>query len=233
MNNHHLYLLLDLGAISIPLLASFYPKARFISSWRRIVPAIFIPMLLFILWDVWFTHIGVWGFNQQYLTGLYFLLLPVEEWLFFICIPYACLFTYFAFKHFIKMPNARGWEGYSLGVISMITGIIFYENAYTSATFIGLGGVLIYIGWSKWPYLLQFLVSFLIILVPFFLLNGILTGSWMSEPVVWYNDQENLGIRIGTIPLEDAFYGMFLLLFNTLIWETKKLSGVVANAHKS
>jgi lycopene cyclase domain-containing protein len=42
--------------------------------------------------------------------------------------------------------------------------------------------------------------------------NGFLTGSWIHEQVVWYNDAENLGIKIGTVPIEDSIYALSMLL---------------------
>jgi lycopene cyclase domain-containing protein len=59
-----------------------------------------------------------------------------------------------------------------------------------------------------------FLLSYAISLIPFFLVNGVLT----SLPVVWYNDAQNMGIRLWTIPLEDAIYLLGLLLPIHLIY---------------
>jgi lycopene cyclase domain-containing protein len=53
----------------------------------------------------------------------------------------------------------------------------------------------------------------------FFIVNGILTGTGLAQPVVSYNDQENLGIRLLTIPIEDVVYGFELLLLNFFLYE--------------
>jgi len=70
----------------------------------------------------------------------------------------------------------------------------------------------------------KFYITFLVILVPFLLVNGILTGSFIKQEVVWYNDHENLGIRIFTIPVEDFGYAFSLILFNLLL--ISKLKGL-------
>ncbi len=58
----------------------------------------------------------------------------------------------------------------------------------------------------------RFLAAYAICLIPFLLVNGLLTAL----PVVLYNDSENIGLRIYTIPAEDVFYGMLLVLGN--VW---------------
>lgn len=48
---------------------------------------------------------------------------------------------------------------------------------------------------------------FTILMLGFLPVNGVLTGTGLDNPIVNYNPTEFLGIRIGTIPIEDAVYG--------------------------
>ena len=64
-----------------------------------------LTMGVFIPWDVIFTINGVWGFNSDYFLGFEIFSLPLEEWLFFICIPFACVFTHYALL--LYFPNLK------------------------------------------------------------------------------------------------------------------------------
>jgi len=223
LNPKFLYLALDVFSILFPLLFSFYPKSNFSKKWKYLWVAILIPGAIFISWDESFTQLGVWGFNEKYLTGIFIGSLPLEEVLFFICIPYACVFTYEALKYLVKKDYFKSKQK----IISIILiagcltlGLFNLEKWYTSVTFISLA---IYLAAMQFiwrvDYLGRFYFSYLFVLIPFFLVNGVLTGSWIEDPVVWYNDTENLGIRMGTIPVEDTFYGMLLIVMNVSIFE--------------
>ncbi len=67
-----------------------------------------------------------------------------------------------------------------------------------------------------------------ILLIPFFIVNGILTGTGLEEPVVWYNDSRNLGIRLLSIPIEDVVYGFEMILLTIFFYAfyVKKLKPV-------
>lgn len=223
MKPKYLYLTVDILTILVPFLASFYPKSPFYKQWRYLVPAIIIPAILFLIWDEIFTRQGVWGFNPEYLTGIYLGTLPLEEVLFFICIPYACVFTYFALNHLIEkdylFPHQELISS-ALIIILLVIGARNMEKLYTGVTFILLALLLAYVVIKVRPrYMGRFYFAFGVILIPFFIVNGILTGSWIEREVVWYNNDHNLSLRLGTIPVEDIFYGMMMMLMNIVIFE--------------
>lgn len=217
-----LYLFLDLGALIVPLIFSFHPRIRFDRQWRAFWPACIAVAALFIAWDAAFTSIGVWGFNERYQLGPQIPGLPIEEVLFFICIPYACVFTFHVFGTLKADPwNARAsrWVTWGLVVLLAVVGVLNVDRWYTATTFLALAIALGILNGSGARFIGRFLVTYAAILIPFFLINGILTGSFIQDEVVWYNDAENLGIRLGTIPVEDVFYGMLLILLNVVLFE--------------
>lgn len=219
----YLYLSINLLSVSVPLLASFYPKAPFYKKWKYAIPAILATAVVFVIWDEAFTQIGVWGFNERYLTGIKMGSLPLEEVLFFICIPYACLFTYFALNHLVEKDHLFPHQeliSSGLIVLLLVLGMHSYEKLYTGVTLVALALLLAFSMLKLRPrYMGRFYFAFGVILIPFFIVNGILTGSFIEEEVVWYNNAENSGIRLGTIPVEDAFYGMLLILLNVMGFE--------------
>lgn len=227
MNSHYTYLLIDFFTIIFPLAFSFHAKYQFSKKWKYLLPTIGIPALIFIAWDMAFTNMGVWGFNPKYTLGLYVYNLPIEEILFFICVPYACLFLYEVVNYFEKKDLVGPYAPYISIMLSMFLfslGLLNNSRWYTGVTFIACAILIALLQWKlKSPFLGRFYFSYVFILIPFFIVNGILTGSFLSEPVVWYNEKEMLGVRMGTIPFEDTFYGMMLLLMNISIFEYQQI----------
>jgi lycopene cyclase domain-containing protein len=220
----YIYLWLNIFTISIPFIFSFHKKLNFYKTWVAFWPAVLITAAIFILWDIYFTQIGVWGFNPDYLVGINIFNLPLEEWLFFFCIPYAIVFTYASVKKLIKSD----FFSTSANKISIIFAILLLmiaffntEQIYTFVTFFATGVfLLIHRFLLKPTYMGKYYISYLITFIgPFLLVNGILTGSFIEEQVVWYNNSENLSFRVFTIPIEDFVYGFLLYLMNVTLYE--------------
>jgi len=211
-----LYLWLNLGSFIIPFIFSFHPRLNFYKKWKSLILGIIVMMAIFIPWDIIFTDNGFWGFNPAYLTGYYLLGLPVEEWLFFICIPYACIFTHYALLEI--SPKFRfGQRTTHVIYISLITVLIivlwyFYDRWYTLLSFVFCLLILAIVYNTRKQLLRSFFATYLVILIPFLIVNGVLTGTGIEDQVVWYNDNENLGKRILTIPVEDSIYNLGMLL---------------------
>lgn len=217
------YLIVDLSSVLVPFLFSFHPKLKFYLHFKAVWPALLFPAILFLLWDSLFTFMGVWGFNPRYLIGVNLFNLPLEEILFFICIPYACLFTYYCLNLFYQFK----WSNQitrlivlSIVIVLLLIGGLNLEKAYTSTTFLGTAIILVLLTFVlKVSWLAKLLSIYPVLLIPFFIVNGILTGTGLDEPIVWYNDSENMGIRLLTIPIEDIVYGFEMMLLSVFVFE--------------
>ncbi|MCX7744455.1 MAG: lycopene cyclase domain-containing protein [Flavobacteriales bacterium] len=234
MDSRYTYFVLDLASIFFPLILSFDKKVHFYTRWKFLFPALFFNAVIFIAWDEFFTRMGIWYFNPDYLLGYYIGSLPIEEWLFFLAIPYACIFIYDCLKAYFPdfLQSVARRITYLAIPLFFILGFIYIQHWYTAVTFLLLAIILLFhILIYKTRFLGYFYLMWLIHLVPFFIINGYLT----SLPVVIYNNAENMGIRIGTIPFEDAFYSMLKLIIIVSLYEGLQLykNKKFVNSHKN
>ncbi len=216
-----LYFILLIASVGVPLLLSFDKRLRFYTKWKYVFPSIIAVATVYIFFDIILTQNGVWGFNPKYLSGIYFYNLPIEECLFFIAIPYASLFLHYSVLEYF--PNLKLKDemvkiiSFSLIAGSLAILIFNFHNQYTLYILVKFIVVLLLSNFEKNKTINVFYLTFLVILIPFVIVNGILTGSFIDEEVIWYNNAENLGIRFFTIPVEDFAYAFSMIFFNLLL----------------
>lgn len=221
------YLLINFLTIFFPIVLSFDKRVAFFKSWRFTFPALLITGLLFLFWDYLFTIYGVWSFNPEYIIGFNILNLPIEEILFFITVPFACIFVYECLNYYVKTDLLKRFSSpisYLLIAFSGLMVFLYYDRVYSLITFGLLAVVLIITEFIvKSTIMSRFYLAYLVSLIPFYLVNGLLT----SIPIVMYNDAENMAIRVGTIPLEDHFYSLSMLLINILLFDYFRKKGAL------
>ena len=217
------YLFVNVACVAFPLFFSFHPAIKFNREFKAFFAANFISALGFIIWDVIFTEEGIWGFNEEFVVGIKVYNLPIEEILFFVCIPFACVFTY----RCLNSIFTRRWSGnaekgitFFFSVSFFVLGLWFWRRTYTATTFISFAIVLFLIRFIfRQAWVGSLYRAWLILLFPFLIINGILTGTGLSSPVVWYNNRETMGIRFLTIPVEDFVYGLELVMLTVFFYE--------------
>ena len=213
------YLLINFLTIIFPVLLSFDKRVAFHKTWKFIWPGMAITGLVFLFWDVLFTIKGVWSFNSEYISGIRFFELPLEEILFFLTVPFSCIFIYACLNYYIKWSipeNISKWISALLIFLSLLMVGFYPDRIYTVVTFSLLLVLLIllqYVFKSAW--LKRFYMAYIVSLLPFYIVNGVLTAI----PIVLYNNAENMSKRVGTIPVEDHFYSMALLVMNVGFFE--------------
>jgi len=224
---HATYFLLHILSLSFPLLRSFEHRIKYWKQFPYLWQGMLATAVFFIGFDIWFAEIGIWWFNPKYLSGIWLVNLPIEEWLFFFVVPYCCIFIYEAVGYYLPanpLKTATPAITWILIIGLLLVSMLNYDKMYTFYK-LGLAAVGLLVHWLifRYKYLGKFFVSFLFACIPFLLYNGVLT----SLPVVSYNNEENLNIRLGNlihlpflnIPIEDFGYNLLMLLMNVTFFE--------------
>jgi len=221
------YLYLNIIIIAFPLIFSF--ERRWIKFHTKIKPllvSLLIVGILFIAWDIFATSRGHWAFNPIYVNETAFMGLPIEEILFFVTVPYSCLFVFDSILYFIgnkRLFSQSKWIFFAIGALITLSAVIFYGKEYTVLAIISVGLTILFVSIvnvklfssrAYWIYTFLTLTLFLIF-------NYILT----STPVVLYSQNAITGFRITTIPIEDFLfnYSMLTNYLTVYLWASKKL----------
>ncbi len=102
------YLLLMAGCAVLTLPLELVLHARVYRRIGRLVRALWLPVLTFVVWDSVAIHRGHWRFNPRYVTG--WTLpggVPVEELAFFVVIPTCALLCFEACSWLLNQRSGR------------------------------------------------------------------------------------------------------------------------------
>ncbi|MBN2030590.1 lycopene cyclase domain-containing protein [bacterium] len=216
------YLIFNIIVLTGPLVFSHDRKVRFVDYWTKAFISITMVMIPFLIWDIEVSGIH-WHFNEKYTLPVRIWGLPLEEILFFISVPFACLFiwqimvtekqTTFFNNQIVLYIIALA--GCFLSFLAMSTGKLYTSIAcFTLVLTIFLDRILkTHLLSQKRTYLYLIIITGLI-----FVFNGYLT----TRPVVLYESNYLTNIRIGTVPIEDFGYGYALILLCTVLFEKLK-----------
>jgi len=219
------YLILMIVSISVPLAQSFQTKKQYKSKIKYIIPAILITSAFFLIWDINFTEAKIWSFNSEYTIGTNIKGLPIEEWLFFLVVPYCCVFIYEIVK--VDLEKYEFANFFTVLSLFLIVGFglisYFYRHQlYTFLAFLLPSVYLAYIVLRNQfkQHITKFYFCYFFSLIPLLIVYGILA----SLPLVEYNPAHILNIRIINIPVEDFTYFFLMLLMVITIYERLKES---------
>ncbi len=243
MFGHFTYSFVLAITFTAPFILGFHPSVDFNRQWRKIATGLFWIALIYIPWDIVKTYYGVWSFNTNYILGIFLFNLPLEEVLFFVTTPFACLFSFASFQyHWSKISSHHIFGDYQTSAkigwlvligLSILVLMLKPTGWYTSSAILA-ALITTTIAYKKLSSLsfTQAVVSWMVLLIPFYICNGILTGLHFWEYPFWnthsnaiqnavviYNNEENCGIRIWSVPLEDFFYGIGFFWISVLNWK--------------
>lgn len=213
------YLLINILIILFPLVLSFDKNLRFYKKVKYVLASILIVSPAYIIWDIIATDRGDWAFSKNHLLGIYIFNLPLEEILFFITVPYSCIFIYETIRFYLRDKEYSVTKNIlSIPVIILILlALVFNKYTYTFTVLLFTAAFFLLAILINYSLLNSkvFWISILICFIPFFIVNYYLT----SIPVVTYNDLAFSAVRVITIPLEDFLYSFSMVALWILFYE--------------
>jgi lycopene cyclase domain-containing protein len=96
------YCIVLAAVLLFPLALSFDRKLEIYAHARSLAKTMAAVAIPFWIWDTIATTRGHWWFNNSYVLGLNLLGLPIEEWLFFLVVPFVSIFTWESTKYFMR-----------------------------------------------------------------------------------------------------------------------------------
>ena len=204
------------GVVAILFGVSLNKRLSILSSVKYMFPAVAFSAAILIMIDLQFAKLAVWSFNPKYVLGINLLDLPVEEWLFFIVVPFLGIFIYeFVKQQYRRFEYPNFFLLLSL-VVLVLVGVTGYSSHNKTYPFFLFFLITIYLGYTIFrnrfkAHYTKFYLSYIILLVPFVLIDKVLIGL----PILEYNDAYFLGAQLFSIPIEN-FASLFLLHIITI-----------------
>ncbi len=216
------YLLFNLVVIVGPIVSHFSRQIRLVSRWRLKLLTSGIVMIPYIIWDAMVAG-SHWWFNEAYTLDFRLLGLPIEEWLFFITVPFGSLLVWETLPHAeqkIRLESLRNIRTVLYAALPAGVWVFSMGKQYTGLVIFcfGLFGLLDTLLGVDLLLLPRTYLYLAIVLGLILIFNGYLT----ARPIVLYGETYQMGYRIWTIPIEDFGYGFTLMLFNTMVYEKLK-----------
>jgi lycopene cyclase domain-containing protein len=217
------YLLFNLIVIAGPLALSFEPTIRFVKQWKFILGAIVLSAIPYLVWDSLVAN-RHWFWNVKYTLGPRLFRLPLEEWLFFVTVPYSCLFSREVLRKYLSNHIDRELEWLRVGLFALMpVGLLVFRTGreYTGLVLIAFGVISFLDRQLRTDLLLQTRSYwyFLVVLVCTLIFNSYLT----ARPMLIYEAAYQLDFRVITIPIEDFGYGLGHLALTAICYDWLKL----------
>lgn len=90
------------ATLLVPLILSGDPKLGLYRQGRALAATLATVSIPYWAWDAVATARGHWSFNPETNLGIALLGMPLEEWLFFLVVPFVAIFTWESVKYFLR-----------------------------------------------------------------------------------------------------------------------------------
>ena len=87
------------AAFIAPFVLSFWPPLKIYRNIKALLKSIALILCIFGGWDVFAVYRAHWYFNPDAVLRIRVINLPLEEVLFFVVIPFCCIFTWEALNY--------------------------------------------------------------------------------------------------------------------------------------